>query len=69
MVLRELFLPLTQVFHSVLSLPLGLLLFHPPLLARIIYMKCLTLLETPAKQGLPPPETTGGAKTVRVTGP
>lgn len=47
MVLRELFLPLTQVFHSVLSLPLGLLLFHPPLLARIIYMKCLTLLETP----------------------
>lgn len=47
MVLCELFLTLTQVFHSVLSLPLGLLLFHPPLLARIIYMKCLTLLETP----------------------
>lgn len=47
MVLRELFLSLTQVFHSGLSLPLGLLLFQPPLLARSIYMKSLTLLETP----------------------
>lgn len=47
MLLSELFLPLSQVLHSVLSLPFGLLLFHPPLLARSIYTKCLTLLEIP----------------------
>lgn len=42
MVLSEPFLPLSQVFLPILPLPLGLLLFCPPLLARITYMKGLT---------------------------